>query len=247
MNPITKKIPQILKKAERTILFNSYHTQSELLFKKLNILSFYKQKFRPNQHLSNKGIKQTINSRRIVLIGYWRTMQCIMTWLQQRRTGCNSWTKTCRLQSKIRVAIFASFRWEKPWRQNRTPSPFFAIASLSMRHYMQAVLLSHANFIRIFVLTMLPYMKQKIIKLISSNHKFLPANSKLRQIWKILNECFQTEFVNTCCVMPEPKAKLLLIVTHPYSAMIDVCTHCHYSVNETARKQFPTYRGPLEI
>ena len=27
--------------------------------------------FRPNQHLSNKGIKQTVNSRRIVLIGYW--------------------------------------------------------------------------------------------------------------------------------------------------------------------------------
>ena len=27
--------------------------------------------FHPNQHLSNKGIKQKINSRRIVLIGYW--------------------------------------------------------------------------------------------------------------------------------------------------------------------------------
>ena len=26
--------------------------------------------FRPNQHLSNKGVKQTINPRRIVLIGY---------------------------------------------------------------------------------------------------------------------------------------------------------------------------------
>ena len=28
--------------------------------------------FRPNQHLSNKGIKQVINSRRTVLISYWR-------------------------------------------------------------------------------------------------------------------------------------------------------------------------------
>lgn len=44
MNSTTKKIPQILKKAERTILFNSYHAQSESLFKELNILSFYKQK-----------------------------------------------------------------------------------------------------------------------------------------------------------------------------------------------------------
>ena len=32
----------------------------------------WKFNFRPNQHLSNKGIKQTINFRRIVLIGYWR-------------------------------------------------------------------------------------------------------------------------------------------------------------------------------
>ena len=110
MNSTTKKIPQILKKAERTILFNSYHAQSESLFKELNILSFYKQKFRTNEHLSNKGIKQTINSRRIVLIGYWRTMQCIMTWLQQRRTVCNAWTKTSHLQTKIGVVIFASFR-----------------------------------------------------------------------------------------------------------------------------------------
>ena len=27
--------------------------------------------FRPNQHLSNKGIKQAINSRGIVMIGFW--------------------------------------------------------------------------------------------------------------------------------------------------------------------------------
>ena len=36
------------------------------------VVNIKKQTFRPNQHLLNKGIKQTINSRRIVLIGYWR-------------------------------------------------------------------------------------------------------------------------------------------------------------------------------
>ena len=35
-------------------------------------LGCWKFNFRPNQHLSNKGIKQTINSRRIVLIDYRR-------------------------------------------------------------------------------------------------------------------------------------------------------------------------------
>ena len=98
---------------------------------------------------SNKGIKQTISSQRIVLIGYWRTVQRIMKCLQQRETGCTSWTKTSRLQSQIGVAIFASFWQEKPWRQNRTPSPFFVIVSLSMRHYVQADLLSHANIINV--------------------------------------------------------------------------------------------------
>ena len=39
----------------------------------LHYLSIYMEKyiFRPNQHLSNKGIKQKINYRRIALIGYW--------------------------------------------------------------------------------------------------------------------------------------------------------------------------------
>ena len=72
-----------------------------------------------------------------------------MTWFQQRKTGCTSWTKTCRLQSQIGVAIFASFRQEKPWRQNRSPSLFFVIVSLSMQYYVQADLLSHANFINV--------------------------------------------------------------------------------------------------
>ena len=53
--------------------------QSMLIF-----LSFRSLLFRPNQHLSNKSIKQTINSWRIVLIGYWRIVQHIMTWLQRR-------------------------------------------------------------------------------------------------------------------------------------------------------------------
>ena len=38
----------------------------------------WKFNFRPNQHLSNKGIKQTINSRRIVLIGYWRVKKKVI-------------------------------------------------------------------------------------------------------------------------------------------------------------------------
>ena len=39
----------------------------------LHYLSIYMEKyiFRPNQHLSNKGIKQKMNYRRTVLIGYW--------------------------------------------------------------------------------------------------------------------------------------------------------------------------------
>ena len=74
-----------------------------------------------------------------------------MTWLQQRTTGCISWIKTSRLQSQIGVAIFASFRHEKPLRQSRTLPPFFVIVSWSMRHYGQANLLSHANFINILL------------------------------------------------------------------------------------------------
>ena len=105
--------------------------------------------FRPNQHLSNKGIKQTINSRRIVLIGYCGTAQRIITWLQQQKTSCTSWTKTFRLQSQIGVAIFASFRQEKRWRKNLTPSSFFVIVSLSMRHCVRTDLLSHGNIIHV--------------------------------------------------------------------------------------------------
>ena len=36
-----------------------------------------------NQHLSNKGIKQTINSRRIVFIGHWRVKKKLIIRDQQ--------------------------------------------------------------------------------------------------------------------------------------------------------------------
>ena len=72
-----------------------------------------------------------------------------MTWLQQRKTVCTSRIKTSRLQSQIEVEIYASFRQEKPWRQNGTPSLFFVIVSLLMQHYVLADLLSHVNFINV--------------------------------------------------------------------------------------------------
>ena len=88
-------------------------------------------------------------------------------------------------------------------------------------------------------------MKGKIIKIISSNYTFLRGNSELRQIWQFLNECFQTEFVDAYCVLSEPRVKLWLIGTHPYWGCL---THAlYYCVNETAGKQFPTYRAPLEF
>ena len=43
------------------------------------------------------------------MIGYWHTVQHIMTGLQQQKTGCTSWTKTSRLQSQIEETIFAFF------------------------------------------------------------------------------------------------------------------------------------------
>ena len=125
------------------------------LFKTLSFIEANRTEnnLHPNQQFSNKGIKQTINSQRIVLIGYWLVTGVYSTtnyeWLQQRKTGCTSWTETSRLYSQIEAVIFASFRQEKPWRQNRTSSPFFVIVSLSMRHYVQAGLLSHSTFINV--------------------------------------------------------------------------------------------------
>ena len=41
-------------------------------------VDLWKFNFCPNQHLSNKGIKQSKNSRRIVLIGYWRVKKKVI-------------------------------------------------------------------------------------------------------------------------------------------------------------------------
>ena len=71
----------------------------------------------------------------------------------------------------------------------------------------------------IFVLTMASYMKGKI-EIIIPNYTFLPANSKHRQIWNFL----KTNASRLGLLMPEPRLKLLLIVTHPYSVMFDGCT-----------------------
>ena len=67
----------------------------------------------------------------------------------------------------------------------------------------------HWHFTKNFVLTMMSFMKRKITKIISPIYRFLPAYSKLRPIWKFLNECFKTEFFYAYCVMPELRVKLL--------------------------------------
>ena len=75
--------------------------------------------------------------------------------------------------------------------------------------------------IRISVLTRSSYIKENMKKIISLNYIFLSADSKVMQIWKFSNESFQTELVDAYCVMPEPRVKLLLIATRPYSAILD--------------------------
>ena len=67
------------------------------------------------------------------------------------------------------------------------------------------------------------YMTGEIIKIISLNYTFLPANSKFRYILTFAKKCLHNEFVDTYCVMLEPRAKLLLIATHKYSAMLGAC------------------------
>ena len=67
-------------------------------------------------------------------------------------------------------------------------------------------------------------MTREIIKIISPNYTFLPANSKFRSILTFAKKCLQNEFVDTYYVMLEPRAKLLLIATHEYSAILDACT-----------------------
>ena len=58
-----------------------------------------------------------------------------MTWLQRQKTGRTSWTKTFRLQSQIEVAVFAAFRQEKSWMQNRILTAFLVTVSWLMRHW----------------------------------------------------------------------------------------------------------------
>ena len=87
------------------------------------------------------------------------------------------------------------------------------------------------------------YMKGKIIKIITPNYTFLPVNSKLRQIWKFANECFQTEFVDAYCVMPEPRVRWLLTSAKHFIFSNGWCISCHYYVNETPDKEFPLIVG----
>ena len=90
------------------------------------------------------------------------------------------------------------------------------------------------------------YMKAKIIKRISSNYTFFQANSKLRQIWTFLNECFQTEFAH--CVLCDVIIESEVIANDNTPTFSDTWRmRCHYSINETAGKQFPTYLGLSEI
>ena len=101
--------------------------------------------------MSNKGIIQTINSQRFilidyVLIGYWRGVQRIMTRLKQQKT---SWSKMFPLQDQIGVAIFVYFWQGKPRNQNRIPSPFFVTVSWSKGQCGLANLLSYINFLNI--------------------------------------------------------------------------------------------------
>lgn len=134
--------------------------------------------------MSNKGITQTINSQRsilidYVLIGYWRGVQRITTHLKQQKT---SWPKMFPLQDQIRVAISVYFWQGKPRNQNRIPSSFFVTVSWSKGHCGLADLLSYINFLNI-VLESPSRQCQRTWKeknYYYFNYAFLPANSKHR-------------------------------------------------------------------
>ena len=53
-------------------------------------------------------------------------------------------------------------------------------------------------------------MKGKIIKIISPNYTFLPANLIFLEILNFASEFFQTEFVDAYRAMPEKRGSLLL-------------------------------------
>ena len=86
----------------------------------------------------------------LLKIRLWRTVQRILTWFQQQKTGCSSWTKAFRLQSQIGVPIFASFA-RNNLGDKTVSSAFFVTVSWLMRHYGKSNLLSHADFLK-FVL-----------------------------------------------------------------------------------------------
>ena len=69
--------------------------------------------FRPNQHLSNKGIKQKINSRRIVLIGYWAYSTAYYDVASATEDCLYLRTKTSRLHSQTGVATSCFFSARK--------------------------------------------------------------------------------------------------------------------------------------
>ena len=169
------------------------------------------------------------------------------TLIKQRYKTDNKFSENCIDRG---VAIFPFFRQEKPWRQNRIPSQFFGTVSWSMKHHGQADLLSHANFpkgcIRIFALTMSSYMKWKTIKIISPNYTFLPTNSILKEDLKIFKRLLQDWVCR--CVLCEARNKSEVIANCNAPTFSDAWRmRCHYCVNETTGKQFPTYHGLLEI
>ena len=53
-------------------------------------------------------------------------------------------------------------------------------------------------------------MKGKIIKIISPNYTFFPANLMFLEILNFASEFFQTEFVDAYRAMPEKRGSLLL-------------------------------------
>ena len=96
---------------------------------------------------------------------------------------------------------------------------------LSMQHYVQADLLSLANFINVALGSSSwqcrRTWKEKQTKLISLNYTLLPANSKVRQIWKSLKRLLPDSVFR--CVLCDARTESEVIATRPYSAMLDAC------------------------
>ena len=93
--------------------------------------------FRPNQHLSNKGIKHTINYRRIILI-YWSVtgVQYSVLWL-----GFSNRRLVIPPGTKLGQQLLLLFCWKNLGGKTDSVAIFLTV-SWSMRHYGQADLLS---------------------------------------------------------------------------------------------------------